>query len=413
MQRAPALSTAAAAPGFVALLAAMTALGPMSIDMYLPSIGHIAQDLGITIESVQPTVAIFFIGLAFGQLIYGPLSDRLGRRPPLLFGIALFIAGSVGCGAAQDLSVLLAGRLAQALGACACLVVGRAAVRDCLDLRGSARFFSLLALVAGLAPIFAPLVGAGLLELFGWRGIFGTLALFAIVLWLWVWRGLAETRSVETAEQARQEHPLRSYVILLSKPQFLGYLGAGTFNGAAMFTYVASSPTVLIDVYGLSPAQFGLLFGLNSVGLVGASQLNRWFLRKHSVESVLRGVTVVCIIVAASLSLAAMSGIGGLRGLAVPLFFAVSTVSLIQANAMAGVLAVDPTRAGSTAALYGAGSFAAGALFAWLSGLLYDHTARPMSMIIAACFVGCSVALILALRTDGTQRREAVVAKQR
>ncbi|HTT01055.1 MAG TPA: multidrug effflux MFS transporter [Steroidobacteraceae bacterium] len=382
----------------VALLAAMTAIGPLSIDMYLPSLGSISRSLGVPIESVQSSVAIFFVGLAAGQLVYGPLSDRLGRRGPLLFGSAIFVAGSVMSALAVSLPMLLAGRLAQSLGACACVAISRAVIRDALELQESARLFSLLALIGGIAPICAPSIGAALLLVAGWRGIFIVLAVFGSALAVWLWRLLPETRSEATAERARHEHPLRAYLQLLRNPHLLGFLAAGAFNGAAMFTYIAASPSVFIDVYHRTPAQFSLLFGLNSIGLVGASQLNRLLLARYPVATVQRATVVCCLVVASWIALVALTGLGGLPGLATPLFFAISTVSLVQSNALASALAADATRAGSTAALYGAASFAAGALLAWLSGLFYDHTARPMALTIAASFVGCALTLVWALR---------------
>ncbi len=382
----------------VGLLAAMSAIGPLSIDMYLPSLDSIAASLGVPIESVQPTVAIFFIGLAVGQLIYGPLSDRLGRRRPLLFGTAVFITGSLASSCATALPVLLAGRLAQALGACACTVISRAVIRDALELQESARLFSLLALIGGIAPICAPSLGAALLLLGSWRGIFGLLATVGCILAVWVWHLLPETRSPATAERARHEHPLRAYLHLLHQRRLVGFLAAGAFNGAAMFTYIASSPSVFIDVYHLSPTQFSLLLGFNSIGLVGASQVNRVLLSRYSVDRVMRATVVGCLLVAAWIVTVGLTGLGSLPGLAAPLFCAISTVSLVQSNVLASALAVDPTRPGSAAALYGAGSFAAGALLAWVSGVFYDHTERPMALAIGACFIGSALTLGMALR---------------
>lgn len=382
----------------VGLLAAMSAIGPLSIDMYLPSLDSIAASLGVPIESVQPTVAIFFIGLAVGQLIYGPLSDRLGRRRPLLFGTAVFITGSLASSCATALPVLLAGRLAQALGACACTVISRAVIRDALELQESARLFSLLALIGGIAPICAPSLGAALLLLGSWRGIFGLLATVGCILAVWVWHLLPETRSPATAERARHEHPLRAYLHLLHQRRLVGFLAAGAFNGAAMFTYIASSPSVFIDVYHLSPTQFSLLLGFNSIGLVGASQVNRVLLSRYSVDRVMRATVVGCLLVAAWIVTVGLTGLGSLPGLAAPLFCAISIVSLVQSNVLASALAVDPTRPGSAAALYGAGSFAAGALLAWVSGVFYDHTERPMALAIGACFIGSALTLGMALR---------------
>lgn len=393
MHGAPRSLTLPLPRALIALLGTMTALGPLSIDMYLPSLGSIAASLNVPIESVQSTVAIFFIGLAAGQLIYGPLSDRLGRRGPLLAGTGIFVAGSLASGLATQMPVLLVGRLAEALGACACIVISRAVIRDALELTESARLFSLLALIGGIAPICAPSLGAALLWVGGWRGIFGALTLIGCALALWAWYLLPETRSSATAERARREHPLSAYLQLLRQRRLAGFLAAGAFNGAAMFTYIACSPSVFIEVYHLSPTQFSLVFGFNSIGLVAASQLNRLLLSRHPIDAVMSATLLCCLLVAAWLAAAALTGFGGLPGLAAPLFFAVSTVSLVQANVLAAALALDATRPGSTAALYGAGSFAAGALLAWIAGVFYDHTARPMALVIAACFVGSAVTL--------------------
>ena len=401
MQDAVPASPARAALSFTVLMAAMTAIGPLSIDMYLPSLPEIARDLHTQTHAAQATVAIFFVGMACGQLIYGPASDRLGRRKPILLGLGLYVLGSIASAAALSLSALLVARLAQALGACACMVIGRAVVRDHFDYRESARFFSLLALVAGIAPILAPLAGSLLLELTGWRAIFMLLTAFGASLWICVWLGLPESRSEAVAAQARQEHPLRSYVNLLRKRRLNGFLIAGALNGAAMFTYIASSPAVLIGVYHVSATQFGLLFGMNALGLIGASQLNRALLRRLAVEKVLRAAAAASAIAAGWLLFVAITRTGGLWSLLVPLFVTVSSASLIQANTLAGALSVDPTRAGTTSALFGASSFAAGALASSAAGALYDGTAHPMCYVIAICLAGCAATLyLLALRRD-------------
>lgn len=371
----------------------MAAVGPLSIDLYLPSLPTIARTLATDASTTQETVAIFFAGMAVGQLFYGPASDRLGRRGPVLAGLAIFVLGSAGSALAPNIGALLLGRLAQALGACSSSVTTRAIVRDRFDHQQSARFFSLLALITGLAPILAPSAGALLLATVGWRGIFAVLGAFGLALWFAILKGLPESRTEAAAVHSRSEHPFRSYATLLRERRVLGYVAAGACNGAMMFTYIASSPSVLIGEYGVSPMLFGLLIGVNAVGLIGASQLNRVLLRRLSADRVLAAATLQAVAVAACLLLVAVGRIGGLPGLLIPLFLIVSSAGLIQANSIAGALSVDPLRAGSTAALFGAGSFGAGALAAALAGGLSDGSARPMAAVICVCAIGCAVSV--------------------
>lgn len=377
----------------VALLAAMSAVGPLSIDMYLPSLPAITRALAAQASTTQATVAIFFAGMAVGQLFYGPASDRLGRRAPVLLGLAVYVLGSAASALSPNIAILLLARLAQALGACSSSVIARAIVRDRFDHQQSARFFSLLSLITGVAPILAPTAGGVLLVTIGWRGIFAVLGTFGLLLWLAIFRALPESRSEAVALHARSEHPFRSYAALLRERRVLGYVAAGACNGAMMFTYIASSPEVLIEQYGISPMRFGLLIGINAVGLIGASQLNRVLLRRLSADRVLAAATLMAVAVAACLLLGALGRIGGLVGLLAPLFLLVSSAGLIQANSVAGALSVDPLRAGSTAALFGACSFGTGALAASVAGALNDGTARPMALVITVCAIGCAVSL--------------------
>jgi MFS transporter, DHA1 family, multidrug resistance protein len=392
-------STLASAPStgtpwsLVILLSAMSAVGPLSIDMYLPTLPTIARDLATDTQATQASVAIFFAGMALGQLFYGPASDRLGRRPPALFGLALYVAGSIASALAHSVDTLLIARFGQALGACAGSVIGRAIVRDHFNHQESARFFSLLALVTGIAPILAPLAGGFLLVLIGWRGIFGVLAAFGAIVAVAATLRLPESRSDAVRLQARAEHPFRSYWALLREKRVVGYVAAGALNGAALFTYIASAPDVLINMYGVSPTRFGLLVGMNAVGLIGASQLNRALLHHFRADSVLATATVAAAAATVLLVFEAFTRFGGLWGLLVPLFLMISSGSLIQANSMAGALSVDPLRAGSTSALFGACAFAAGALAGGTAGMLHDGTARPMASIIAICSIGCAIAL--------------------
>lgn len=377
----------------VILLGALTAFAPMSIDMYLPAFPAMAQDLPASPEAVQATLATFFAGMAIGQFLYGPASDRLGRRAPILAGIVIYVAASVVCALAPTIEALVAARFVQALGGCAGAVVARAVVRDQFNHTETARILSLLVLVMGLAPILAPLVGGWVLMLAGWRAIFWVLAAFGAAIGLWVLFGLKESRTEETAAQARSESPARAFAMLLRERRLLGYALAGALNGAVLFSYVSSSPELVINTYGFSPQVFSWIFGVIAVGIIGASQVNRALLRRWNPDLILGRVSLAAVAAAVVLMAAAVTGFGGFWTVLPLLFLTLASYGLMAGNTMAGALSVDPRRAGSISALMGGLSFGAGAVAAWAGGALHDGTARPMAAVMLACLVGSSLAL--------------------
>jgi len=376
----------------IILLATFGAIAPLAIDMYLPAMPALAANLGISARLAGQSVSVFLIGIAAGQLVTGPLSDRLGRRPMILSGLALFTLASLVAAMATAFPVLLAARLFQALGACAVMVSGRAVVRDRLDARESARLFSLLALIGGMAPVLAPMIGAGIIQFGEWRLIFLVMAAFSLLTLLFAFPILTESRSAATAANARFEHPFRSYVALLRNRQLLGYLATAACNSAAFFTYVANSATVLIDGYGMTPRAFSILFAANSVGLVCANQINRRLLRTRMPAQVLRLSARNALVFASALLLFAATGAGGLPVLVGLLFLVVASIAPVQANTMAGGLGVDPLRSGSTAALFGATTFTAGAIASWIAGLAYRGDGGGLAVVVAFCLVGSALA---------------------
>ncbi|MCK5908390.1 MAG: multidrug effflux MFS transporter [Caulobacter sp.] len=377
----------------VLLLGALTAFAPMSIDMYLSSLPSIGRALHAGPEQTQATLAAFFAGMAIGQFIYGPASDRLGRRPPLLIGIAVFFVASAVCALAPNIETLIAARFVQALGGCAGAVVARAVVRDRFSQTDTARVLSLMMLIMGLAPVLAPQLGGVVQLVAGWRGVFWTLVGFAVIIGGWVLLGLPESRSAETAAHARAEHPLRAYVALFSMKRLVGYALAGALNGAVLFTYISTAPDLVMGTYGHTPMAFNLIFALNAVGIIGASQVNRWLLRRSTPDQVLRKASIASIVAALLLTLAAWTGWGGQWTVLPLLFAALSVYGLMGGNTMAGALSVDPRRAGSISALMGSASFGAGALASWVGGLLHDGTPRPVAAVMFACLVGSSLAI--------------------
>src|SRR3990167_978104 len=367
----------------------------MSIDMYLPAFPAMGAELGADASQQQATLAFFLFGMAIGQFLYGPASDRFGRRIPILVGIAVYVAASIACALAISPEWMIAARFVQALGGCAGAVVARAVGRDQFDHTETARMLSLLTLIMGLAPILAPISGAVVLQLAGWRAIFWVLAAFGLACGVAVFLRLKESRSEETAAQARSENPLRAYRVLISNPRLVGYCLGGALNGALLFTYISSSSGLVIETFGFSPFAYTLVFGANAFGVIGAGQVNRMLLRRLTPDQVLARASLAALGFGALLLIAAVTGFGGQWTVLPLLFCCLASYGLMAGNTMAGALSVDPTRAGSTSALMGGLSFGSGAFASWLSGVLHDGTAVPMAGVMMACLLGSTAALWL------------------
>ncbi|MGZ3404389.1 MAG: multidrug effflux MFS transporter [Phenylobacterium sp.] len=387
--------------GLVILLGSLTAMGPLAIDMYLPSLPSIGAGLHASAGETQATVSAFLAGMAIGQLFYGPASDRLGRRPPLIFGTLVYVAASVLCALAVSPGMLIGGRFVQALGACAGGVVSRAVIRDRFNHTETARVLSLMMLIMGLAPILAPLLGGALLGFGGWRLNFWFMTSFGVAVGVAGFFRLAESRSEETTAHAATETPIQAYLALLKEPRLMGYALAGSLNGATLFTYLASSPDLLIKTYGIPASAFGWVFGLNAVGIIGSNQVNRYFLRRHTTDQILAKSSLIAVGFGFLLMIAAVTGFGERWSVLPLLFLLLSTYGFMQGNTMAGALNVDPRRAGAISAMMGAVSFGTGAVASAAAGVLHDGTPRPMALVMFAALVGSALCLrFLALPKD-------------
>ncbi|WP_310496894.1 multidrug effflux MFS transporter [Sandarakinorhabdus sp.] len=372
--------------GEILLLGALTAFGAVTIDLYLPTLPAIGRDYGASPAAVQLTLSAFFVGMAIGQLFFGPLSDRIGRRPSVLIGCAVYVAASLFCAAAPSIEMLVAGRFVQALGCCAAMVVARAIVRDRYDHRDSARIFSLLMLVLAVAPMLAPTIGGWISVWAGWHAVFLVFAAIGAIVAVVVATRLDESRSPETAAKARSQSVLSAYAAVLGERRLIGYLLVGAGSGATLFSYIAASPDLIVAIWGFSETQFGLIFALIATGIIGSSQLNRWLLGRHSPDTILGFATIGAVLAGATLL--ALSFLGApLPWLIAGLFIALSSNGLMAANASAGALNIDPTRAGTISGLMGGVNFGVGALASALGAALHDGTARPVAMLIAAALL--------------------------
>lgn len=368
----------------VLILGALSAFGPLAIDFYLPAFPAMAQAFASDEKHVQATLAAYFLGLSIGQLAYGPVADRFGRRKPLMFGVTLFTLASLACAYAPNLDTLVVARFIQALGGCAGMVLSRAIVSDKCDPVASAKVFSQLMLVMGLAPILAPMLGGVLVNLAGWQSIFLALSLFSAGCLLAVSLGLPESLPEHIPRQPLSG-ALRQYLRLLADRVFLGHALTGGIAIAGMFAYIAGSPFVFIKLYGVPAEHYGWLFGTNAAGFILVAQVNARLLAKRG-PAFLLGRAVWLYLVAGLVLL----GVAALRPaqlwpLLVPLFICIASLGCIIPNASACAMSGQGARAGSASALMGCVQFSVAAGAAALVGLLHDGSAVPMAIVISLC----------------------------
>ncbi|GHF81418.1 multidrug effflux MFS transporter [Streptomyces thermodiastaticus] len=395
------------------ILGALTATPPLAMDMYLPSLPEVTRALHAPAATVQLTLTACLLGMAFGQLVVGPMSDRWGRRRPLLTGLAVYILATALCAVAPTVETLIAFRLVQGLAGAAGIVIARAVVRDLYDGVAMARFFSTLMLISGVAPIAAPLIGGQILRVTDWRGVFVLLTVVGVLLGALVWTKLPETLPPAGRHEGGVGQALRSMRALLADRPFTGYLLAGGFAFAALFSYVSASPFVVQEIYGASPQTFSLLFGLNSVGLVVVGQINgKVLVGRVRLDRVLAVGLVVVILAATALLLMASGVFGevGLTPVAAALFVLMSAMGITMPNTQALALMRVERHAGAASALLGTSSFLVGAVASPLVGIAGEDTAVPMAVVqLAAALVAlvCFLGLCRPWADTGAHTEEA------
>ncbi len=377
----------------VVILGALSAFGPLSIDFYLPGLPRLTSDFDASASAGQLTLTACLLGLAFGQLAFGPLSDRFGRRRPLIAGLVVYCGASLACAAAPDIWTLVALRAVQGLSGSSGIVIARSVVRDLRSGVGAARLFSIIMLVVGVVPLLAPIVGGALLHATSWRGLFVILGVVDAVILAGVLVWLPETLAAERRQRGGQT--AAGLLELLTDRIFLAYAAVLGLNFAAMFSYIAGSSFVLEDLYDVSPQQYGLIFGVNALGIVAASQLNRAVVAKASPERMLLAGVSAGTTAGVALLVVVLAGGIGLPGILPCLFVCVSSVGLVIPNATALALTDYPHAAGSAAAVLGTAQFVFGGAAAPLVGVAGRETAVPMALMMALFGVGALVALEL------------------
>jgi DHA1 family bicyclomycin/chloramphenicol resistance-like MFS transporter len=369
---------------FMLTFGGLMAIGPFAINMYLPSLPALQRDFEAHPAQVQLTLAAYFLGLALGQIPWGALSDRMGRRRPMLIGVCLFTAATVACALATSINVLIGARLLQAIGGCANMVIIRAIIRDLFTPVEGARVFSALLLVMGVAPIIAPLLGSWLLAGFGWRGIFVFLGIYGTICALTIWRAFPETRKAGTAPAPNREPWGLQLKLLFTDRIFVGNALAGGFSQAAIFAYLAGSPFVFIEFLGYSPQAYGWIFAANAIGLVAGSQLNRVMLPRYGLDGVMTRSGSLAAAAGTLLLVLALNG-GGLAAMWIPMFICVFTQGFVLPNTSAGALTRHPSRAGFASGVLGTLQFTMGALPSIAIGMLEPQSAVPLAAIICLC----------------------------
>ena len=375
-----------------ALLAALTAVGPLSTDMYLPSLPDIARDLGASTPLVQFTLSAYLIGFACGQIVYGPISDRHGRKPVLLAAVALFTFGTLVCMVSTSIEMLIVARTLQALGGSGAVVVTRAIVRDLYSGARAGRELSLIGSVMALAPVVAPIGGGVLQTAFGWRSIFIVLAVAGVAAFVVVWRSLPETLAKRAAEAASASSMMRSYRIVAGNRVYLAYLGLGSLSYAGLFAWISGASFVLQNLYGLTPFVFGCVFAVGSLGYLAGSTIAARLVSRFGLGG-MSGIGAAALALGGLLACLSIAlGLTSSLSLVLPVAVFLAGLGMVLPQSIAGAITPFPERAGAASSLFGfvqqTAAAVCGALVAWLLG----RNAWPM--VGAMALMGCATLLL-------------------
>ena len=380
----------------LAILSLLMGFASLSTDLYLPAMPVMAQALEAADGMIELSISGYLAGFSIGQLFWGPISDRFGRRPAIATGLVLFVAGSMGCACAEHFSTLIIWRIVQALGACASVALSRAMVRDLYEGAKGAQMLSILITVMAVMPLLGPLIGGQIEAYLGWRAIFWVLVSIGVMT-LVALTTIPETLPPDKRNTLPLSKALYGYAHLLKHRKVLGYLGIGGFLYAGMFAYVAGTPFAYITYYHVPPRLYGFLFALTVIGLMMTNILNARIVVRLGYDRVLLYGTLVAVAAAAVTCYTAYTGSGGLWGLVIPIVLFVSTTGLIVTNSIAGALEDFPRQAGAVSALTGSVQYGSGMLGSAAIGLLADGTPWPLGLVIAITAVGCLLSMLVIL----------------
>lgn len=392
---------------FMVILSALMSFGSISTDMYLPALPTIARDLHTDMATAELSISTFLLGFSVGQLLWGPISDRMGRRAPIVAGLMLFIIGSAGCALVTNAPQFLAWRVVQAVGACAGPVLARAMIRDRHDGEHAAQKLSILMLMMAVAPLLGPLFGGQILRFASWRWIFWVLAAIgALILVALHW--LPETLPANRRSVQALSATLRDYVELVRDRRLIGFALSGAFWYGACYAFIAGAPFAYVEFYHVPPSAFGLLFGVNIIGSMILNFANSRLIPRFGSLRLLRCGAWVVAVAGCVMAIDAYFGFGGVAGLAIPFFCVMAVGGFISANSVAGALSAFPRQAGTASSLVGAMHYGSGVLSAAMLGVFADGTPWPMGWIIGAGGLGCLLTILLqkqgGMRTSAVQR---------
>lgn len=383
----------------ILLLGLLSALGPFSIDMYLPGFPVIANDLNTSVDRVSYSLSSYFVGVCAGQMLWGPLLDRFGRKRPLYIGLVIYIFASLGCAVSGNIEMLIGFRFLQALGGCVGMVAPRAVVRDVFPVSENAKVFSLLILVIGISPIIAPTAGSFFIAAFGWHSVFLVLAVISVFLLLAVIFSLPESKQPDPSFSLRPKPIVNKFLYVLKEPQFFTYSLTGAVASAGLYAYLSGSPFVFMELFGVSEQHYSWIFALVAGGLIGSSQLNNLLLKKYSSQQIIRTVLSVQAGVGLLLAIGTAAGFLNLYTTIFLIFLFLCCQGFSFPNASALSMAPFSREAGSASALMGAIQMGMGAVASALVGVFFNGSALPMTGVMA----GCALVALLIL-SIGNQR---------
>lgn len=383
----------------ILILGSLTALGPFSIDMYLPGFAGIAKDLNTTVANVAMTLSSYFIGISAGQLLYGPLLDRYGRKKPLFIGLLVYIFASLGCVFVQDIDTFIGLRFIQAVGSCAATVASVSMVRDLFPVRDIPKVFSLLMLVVGLSPMLAPTVGGYITAAYGWHMVFLILMFIGIIILFAAQFGLPDSYTPDTMISLKPKPILLNFATVLKEPQFYTYAFTGSIAFSGLFTYVAASPILFMDIFKVDAKTYGWIFAFMSLSFILASQLNSVLLKWFSSEKMIYGALVTQSIVVVIFLVAAINSFLGLYLTIGMLFIFLACLGISNPNTAGLTLAPFSRNAGSASALMGAIQLGLGALASFAVGIFVKDSMVPMVVIMTVSTITALVVLIIGKRS--------------